>query len=428
MPNEQRALATIETILGVEPIPDADKIERARIRGWSVVTRKGEFKPGDLCVFFEIDSVLPEHERYAFLKDAWKDSLKGYRLRTKKMRGQISQGLAIPISKFEEEEVVNATLKDVGKDVTQALGVTLYVPPVAASMNAAQKGAFPHFIPKTDEERVQNVNTKHFLSVLKEAYDYDGAAYINQAKGVDMLDVLIDEGKDLVKGGPDSEDPMTPGAVYYVSEKLDGTSITLYVHEGEWGFCSRNYELKYDEEATDVYNRVVRDKELATKLVETSRTIQNNAYPLPTNFAIQGEIVGLGVQGNPYKLEKLELFVFSIFDIDAQEYIAVDSMIQLSSLLSLLTCPFRSVTPTPFVTHSLYGDRDNFQHAFDNPLEEEGFLQKAALRSMSSHQSALNYSAIPEGEVYRPFWSIPRAFKELLSFKVINNRYLLKEK
>ncbi len=421
-----RKLATIEAVLEVIPIENANRIEVARVRGWKTVVRKDEFKAGDLCVYFEIDSVLPKDERYAFLGDSWSDRINGYRLKTRTMRGQLSQGLIIPIDKFPE--ITNA--KDrIGEDVTQLLNVALYEPPIKSDLQA--KGSFPSFIPKTDEERVQNVVTTDYLSTLKKVYDYEGTAYMSRAQNVDLVDMFLEEGQNLVKGGPGSNSPQLPGSVYYVSEKLDGTSFTAYIYEGEFGICSRNQELKIEEGITNVYTRVAEKYDLETEMRSVS---SNPSSPFwPTQFAIQGEIVGPGVQGNVYDLPELKLYVYSIFDVEKQTYVAVDTMIQMASSMGIDCCPFRTVIPTPFVTHLLYSDRESFQKPFGGEGYDTDMIKVAELRREHAEYSSVNnpegrVPRVPEGEVYRPFWSIPRDAKDKLTFKVINNAYLLKEK
>lgn len=193
-----RRLATVETILDVAAIPDADAIVRARVRGWDVVVKKGEFEVGDGCVYFEVDSMLDvADERFAFLAargvrtDA--DGRQGHVLRTAKLRGQYSQGLALPLASFPE---LAGCLP--GDDVTAALGVLKWDPPLPAELSGQLRGPRPGWIPATDEERVQNLAA--------------------------VLDCPAD---------------------WIATEKVDGTSMTAYVDpESEVdGVCSRNYDL-----------------------------------------------------------------------------------------------------------------------------------------------------------------------------------------
>jgi len=151
-----RVLASIQIINKIEPIPNADRIEVATVKGWKVVTRKGEYKEGDKVIYCEIDSFLPEHEAFEFLRKssfkALPDGTKGFRLRTVKLRKQISQGLLLPLSiLLNDKEYI------VGDDVTELLGIIKYEPLVLAVLSGEAKGLFPGFLHKTDEERIQNI-------------------------------------------------------------------------------------------------------------------------------------------------------------------------------------------------------------------------------------------------------------------------------
>lgn len=139
-----RKLASIQKIKDVQPIQGADTIEVASVLGWKVVVKKGEFQVGNLMVYCEIDSILPEKPEFEFLRN------KNFRIRTIRLRGQVSQGICFPLSvlptNFEIEE---------GKECTEVLEIIKYEPPIPASLSGIVKGTFPSFIPKTDETRVQ---------------------------------------------------------------------------------------------------------------------------------------------------------------------------------------------------------------------------------------------------------------------------------
>lgn len=121
-----RKLSTIQEIGALTPIENADQIETAHVRGWTVVVGKGEFEVGQKVLFFEIDSMLPlDNPLFAFLESRgvkMVGGLKYHRLRTMKLRGQISQGLILPIpSDFEVEE-------DEDFDYSERLEVLKYEP------------------------------------------------------------------------------------------------------------------------------------------------------------------------------------------------------------------------------------------------------------------------------------------------------------
>jgi RNA ligase (TIGR02306 family) len=248
-----RALATIDSILGIEPIPDADAIEQARVRGWTIVTKKGEFTVGDPCVYIEVDSALPMTDsRFEFLAPRGTKTLGDGKvvhvLRTAKLRGVYSQGLALPVDAFPE--LTSADLEP-GQDVAGLLGITLYEPPLPASTNGEIIGTFPtRFASKSDAERVQN---------------------------------MVDAWDSIVAFGP-----------WIATEKLDGSSVTVINDEGTIRACSRNYELA--ESDTIYWN--------------AAREIGEFLNP---GEAVQAEIWGEGVQANPLKILGRRISVFALW-------------------------------------------------------------------------------------------------------------------
>ena len=163
-----RKLAHIEYITDIQPIPKADLIAVATVLGWKVVVKKGEFKVGDKVVYVEVDSIMPALPQYEFLKE------RKYRIRTIKLKGQVSQGLVLPLSSLPE----GWKKLSIGQDVTDALSIVKYDPQAEdeSSQNTSsfvkfmkrfkwyrkffmnkKKGGFPDWIKKTDEERIQNM-------------------------------------------------------------------------------------------------------------------------------------------------------------------------------------------------------------------------------------------------------------------------------
>ena len=138
-----RKLASIQRIKALEPIPDADSIEKATVLGWQLVVKKGEFQVGDLCVYCEVDCLLPDRPEFEFLKN------RGSRIRTIRLRGQVSQGICFPLSILPAGTPIEEDL-----EVTELLDIVKFEPPIPACLAGIQKGEFPSFIPKTDETRV----------------------------------------------------------------------------------------------------------------------------------------------------------------------------------------------------------------------------------------------------------------------------------
>jgi hypothetical protein len=170
-----RALATIQEVTAVDPIENADRIERVSIQGWHVVSKKGEFKVGDRCVYVEIDSILPVRPEFDFMAE------RHYKVKTIRLRKQISQGIVFPLSILPRPIGL-----EIGTDVTEILGIKKNEPDVnnqnpiftkkdrglyakvikpilynwayGIRRNPSLGAPFPQFIPKTDETRVQWMN------------------------------------------------------------------------------------------------------------------------------------------------------------------------------------------------------------------------------------------------------------------------------
>ncbi len=264
-----RKLATLTRIEALHPIPNADAIECATIGGWHVVVAKSAFAVGDWAVYFEIDSLIPRKSWSEFLFGT-NSGQRVHRLRTVRLRGQISQGLLIPAS--EIPELADLPLSEhLDADLTERLGVTKFLAPIPAALQASSKGSRPSFVPKTDEPRLQS--NMWLLPILQKNASY-------------------------------------------VTLKYDGTSFSAYRWEGTFGVCSRNMDLKQGENA--YWN-------LATALCLPDT--------LPEGFVIQGEMCGPNIQNNRLGLLKNRLFVFNIWDITAQRYLPLDDMLRFVNQL-----------------------------------------------------------------------------------------------
>ena len=278
-----RKLASIRKISHIQSIPGADMIELAIVDGWKVVVAKNVgHKVGDMVVYCEIDSFLPIKEEFEFLrKSSYKkmsDGTEGFRLRTIKLKGQVSQGLILPL---KDLQLPNKDLLEVGMDVTKELGIIKYEPPIPAELSGKVKGLFPSFLRKTDEERIQN---------------------------------LSDEYENLKQHK------------FYVTEKLDGSSATFYSKDGVFGVCSRNLELLETEGNT--FWKVARELKLEEWL--TSQDV---------NYSIQGELIGESIQGNPYKIKGQTVGFFNAFNIYTQEYLGLEEFEKLISSMGLKSVP-----------------------------------------------------------------------------------------
>jgi RNA ligase (TIGR02306 family) len=250
----ERKLASVQCVLALRPIENADAIECAQINGWQCVVKKGEFRTGDLGVFFEIDAIPPDLPSLSFLwtprtAEAPLARPDNFRIRTLRLRGALSQGLLLPLSQFELPEKPTE-----GMDLTDPLQVGKWEPQPPSGMGD-WRGPFPTRVRKTDEMRVQS-----FPNVLTE-----------------------------IQGLP-----------YVITLKCDGTSATYSIDPltDEFHACGRNQSLL---DGANHYWHIARSHDLETILRKSP------------HLAIQGEICGPGIQKNRLGLKRLSFFAFNVY-------------------------------------------------------------------------------------------------------------------
>jgi len=348
-----RKMASIQRIVELNPIEGADNIEVATVLGWKCVVKKGDFKPGDLGVYIEIDSILPEKPEFEFMKD------RRYRVKTIKLCKQVSQGLMFPISgityvdlsKYEEES-----------DVTEILEIKKYDQELPGNLRGKIAGNFPSFLKKTDETRIQSMP-----SFLKRH----------------------------------------SGKMFYVTEKLDGSSFTAYLKDdtsaigysdanriNKFGICSRNLELKTDED----YFKDGDIKNLFWRAAAKCK-VEDKLRKFGSNIAIQGEMVGPGIQKNKYMMKDLNLYIFNVFDIAEHKFFSFDQMQKF--------CDYLGFEMVPVV------DKLMLDHSVDE------------LVAMSIDKSVFGNTQ-REGLVFRTLEDEYDEYVGRTSFKVINPKFLLK--
>ncbi|MFN8577798.1 MAG: RNA ligase (ATP) [Candidatus Sericytochromatia bacterium] len=339
-----RNLATIQKIISIEPIENADSIEKVTVLGWNVVVKKNEFKLGELVVYIEIDSLLPELDIFEFLRN------KKFIIKTVRLRGQISQGICFPLGILENfissSEINN--LKE-GDEVTDIIGITKYEPPLPLNMGGNIKGLFPSFIPKTDETRAQ------VLPQIIERYT---------------------------------------GTECFITEKVDGSSMTIYIKDGEFGVCSRNMEMTKD--INNIFWATSEKLGLENKLKNLSKILNIE------DISVQGELIGNGMQGNKYKINGNKFLAFNIFDINSYKYIDFKEFFESCEKSSIETVP-------------LLDEKFILNHSISELVE------------LSKGNSKLNSQVKREGIVIRSIKEITNVEKiGRFSFKSINPEFLLK--
>lgn len=279
----ERKLVTIQTIDNLISIDGADKIELAQILGWQAIVSKGKHKVGDKVVWFEIDSFLPIHPRYEFLrKGCYKNTQnlgEGFRIKSMRMKGVVSQGLVMSLDDMGIYQELNTVWKctdaysnqyyispEGDDDLSEMFGIQKYEKPIPVHLQGKIKGNFPSYIPKTDQSRLENLIKRH-------------------------------------------KEDLFNGMLWEATLKLDGTSATYFKYQGNFGVCSRNLELKL-EDTSNTYVKF---------------GLENNLDKLiPDGYVLQGELMGPSIQENREKLFKVKLFVFDIFNIEEQRYLTPD--------------------------------------------------------------------------------------------------------
>lgn len=356
----ERKLVTIRTVDSLSPIEGADLIELCHIDGWQCIVKKGTFKAEDKGVYFEIDSFLPIHPRYEFLRKNCYKNVKGlgegFRIKTMKLRGEISQGLFLPLKDFdfyEESEYVWKYTNEAGnryyidptidQDLSEILGVIKYDPPVPENLAGKVRGNFPSRIRKTDEERIQNLK-KYFDKEIK-------------------------------------------GYTFEASEKLDGSSITVYYDLGRVGVCSRNLDLDLDQEGNSFVD-AAKESGLLDALKE-----------LKLNIAIQGELIAPGIQKGRYNVPRT-IFVFNIFDIDSQKYLNTTERMKIFDML--IECGVK-ISHVPILGPITIKESMDIQYLID----------------AADGNSLVNEKVLREGLVFK------RSDGQY-SFKAISNKWIIK--
>lgn len=342
-----RTLASIQKINEVKPIPGADRICAYKVLGWWVVDSVGKYDVGDSVVFCTIDSWVPTTIA-PFLSKGKEPSeyngVKGERLRTIRLKGQFSQGLILPISPTCDN--IESELFE-GLDVTFPLGIQKWEPVIPASLSGQVKGPFPYFAPKTDQERIEGIEHEVFVE--------------------------------------------NKYSLYEVTLKLDGSSCSVYYNDGEVGVCSRNLELKINEEnAGNSFIATATSTNLLTALTKLGR-----------NIMVQAEIMGPGIQGNIEKLSKHNFYVFDIYDIDQRRYLTPDERLSVYKEL----CDFGFTGKhVPII-------------AFNVTLADINITDVASSKVFVNRPSI--YAPMAEGCVFK-------RMDGQFSFKSINNAFLLK--
>lgn len=277
-------LASIQPILAVEPHGNADLLDIAQVKGYKAIVKRGQWKAGDLCVFIEPDSVLPDAPWAAFYK------AKSNRVKAIRLRGSWSFGIiesldilrgtpasdALLLSLYADQHALHA-----GLDVTAILGVTKYEPPTPQDLAAS--GPYGFGIPKTDEERYQSLETLPYGELVDVTLKVDGQSW-----------------SAFVRLEPEQDGP--------AFEMVQSFRVTR-------GVGGRSF--LYKPESDNHFTRNERAHGVLAKLEAFCRTNDG------TSLCLRGEQYGHGIQKgshNPHSNLPLGLALFSTWLIDERRY------------------------------------------------------------------------------------------------------------
>jgi hypothetical protein len=372
-----RKLVHIEKIIELVPIPGADFIQSSKILGWECVVKKGEFKVGDLCAYFEIDAIVPPKPEFEFLKDV------KYRVKTRKFKGSLSQGLALPLSilppgKYKE-----------GDDVTQLCNVSHYDP--ESNLHASNKEPISEnkllkYLYKT--RPIQFLLKYSFFRKLLLPKKEHGA----WPKGIQHTDECR-----LQNTKYDSLREKFKDKKFYVTVKMDGQSGTFFLKRKNglfkkfyFGVLSRNIWKKKRDNSNYWQVAIKYDIEKALKKAIGDKDM----------IIVQGEICGPGIQKNPENFTELKFFVFNVItvDLDQQYQYDLEEMEEFCQQTGLQMVP-------------------TFKKELELPEDPKELLK------MAEGKCHFNPKHEREGLVFR----LVENGEKLVSFKAISNKFLLKE-
>lgn len=387
--NGERMLAYTVTVDSITPIEKADNIELAHVGGWNVIIRKHEFSAGDMAVFFEIDSLLPETEWSEFLRP------KKFKVKTYKLGkfNVISQGLLLPTSILPDNKTYN-----VHEDVTKLLGIKYYV----AEDNARKAKSNPN-------AKYNNMCARNSKLAKKKWWKW----LMKRAWGRKLLFVFFGRKKDKPKNWPawikkTDEDRienvmfmLEDKNPYVVTEKIDGTSTTFFLdltgRKPDFGVCSRNVRQMDADQKNFVSDmsgigNVYWEMAFKYNVEDTLKDIAKKRNH--KHVVLQGETYGESVQGNKYKLNERRFAAFNLI-FDGERLGSVEA----KKILAEYDIPFVPIIDDNYILP----DADDF----------EGFKQSA------DGKSVINKKCLREGFVYR-------SQDGQRSFKNVSRKFLLK--
>lgn len=389
----KRKLATIQRVNKITPIENADFIELAHVLGWQcIVAKREEVKEGDLVVYFEIDSLLPEEECFEFLRD------KKFRIRTIKYRKQISQGLAVKLDALPKKWQVKDP--QVGDDMTDIIGVKKYEIPVRKSHSNVERikiNPLPDYVRKTGADRIQNINLKEMFGgkqiVVTEKLDGQSTSFAYNQK----LDRIIIMSHTVIVGEMDRELDVFGYPLDFVRPTLKGFKKNFY--KLHW---YKKHIKNYKRSKQIPKNTLFMESSPQVRVARRNHRTLFEIFKNNPNLVLQGEVIGNQVTGafkDYYKSkEEVDFYLFNVNTISGWTQLAFVDGRYLGDLKKV-----------PIIY------KGNFDKWYN---QYEGMSMVDRVEAMTNFKSHISKGA-PEGIVIN---------NDDAFVKVINNKFLLKEK
>lgn len=289
-----RELAVIAAIQKIESIEGYDRVVLATIENYPVIVRKDEYKEGDLCVYVYYDTLLPVRPEFEFLrKSSYSPKYNAFRIRNMKLCGKYSSGLALPLSVLPKDfKPIKA-----GVEVSEVLGITKYDPELAGEqLSKKQVKGVRKFIQTVHKAFMRcKLYRKLVTKIKRKIAENNLRAYPDTVSKSNETNIEKIWGN-LMENHSDRE--------FYVTEKLEGQAATYMLYGKRRKYYVFSHNVYRPTHGNGSWEEVGRKFELEDIL----RSVKDQ------NLAIQGEIVGPGIQKNIYGLPALDFYVYKVVD------------------------------------------------------------------------------------------------------------------
>lgn len=389
----KRALAHTEKISWIKPIEGADNIELVGVLGWTCIAKIGEFKEGDICVYIEIDSKVPEKEWSEFLRP------KHFKVKTMKLGkfNVISQGLALPLNVFDIDIPNEAEI-----DVTDLLGITYSV-----KEDNKRKGKGIDKYQSMAQRRPDIFKRPWARWMMRRMWGkrimfiFFGKKKDNDRRFPTKFEYIHKTDQERVENMPwvlESDEK------FIRTQKCDGSSATYILERKgrkyEFYVCSRNVRmLKPDQETFFGEDNPYWDMAFKYDIENKLKDILDS-HPDWQYVCWQGEICGPKIQSNPHHLEENHLYLFHMIDSNRGMWNILDAKVCWNKY-------FMESVPIEKTYITLEKDMEDFK------LTADGFYDSDVCEGYTN--------CLREGFVYY------KAEDPNFSFKNVSRKYLLKK-